>query len=393
MNGLGGLMRSLLASIGIVSREQVDELLTSKGHGAPFSQHRAGVVLSRVYFFSTVFAMLVPAWMVIDFIFLPLQLWWHLTFLRFISGVVFSAIAWQSRLPVTLLRARVLLGSMLVVTPVFYIVSEYWIAGYGLEGAQSAIAGLYALLPFVMVAGLAVFPLTLREFLICALPMLAIIVAVIYPETEAEIPQMVDTLWLFVLIMGVALFSSLGQLRYMLSQVTRASFDELTGALTRRAGVESIELQYRVGQLRGDGLAILYFDLDNFKAVNDTFGHKAGDEVLRQATRQLQANVRKGDSVVRWGGEEFVVILPGADCEAAAMVNARIMEAGLGERPDGAPTTASVGVAETRFDEVEGWKELVEVADQRMYRAKSAGRARSICCDGREILWPSAQHS
>lgn len=144
---------------------------------------------------------------------------------------------------------------------------------------------------------------------------------------------------------------------------------------------------YRVGQLRGDGIAVLFFDLDHFKSVNDTFGHDAGDEVLREASLRLRNTVRKGDSVIRWGGEEFLIILPGADCEAASMVVRRIMDAGLGERPDGVQTTASIGISETRSDKTENWKQLVERADERMYKAKTDGRVRGIGCSGEEILW------
>jgi diguanylate cyclase (GGDEF)-like protein len=241
---------------------------------------------------------------------------------------------------------------------------------------------------FVMVAGLTLFPLTLVEFLAYATPMLLVVVYTSYPQESAEIPQAVSTIWLFLLILGVALFASLSQLRYMLSQVSRASYDMLTGLLTRRAGIEMLDLQFRLAAMNEASLSILYFDLDNFKAINDTFGHEAGDEVLKNAAKQINASVRKGDSVIRWGGEEFVVILPTADPHEAGEVVNRIMQAGLGLRPDKQPVTASIGVAEVRKDGINDWKTQIELADHRMYKAKTSGRARCIGVDGEQKLWP-----
>ncbi len=161
-----------------------------------------------------------------------------------------------------------------------------------------------------MIAGLTLFPLTLKELLSFAAPMLVVVVLASLPQTNSEIPQAVSTIWLFTLILGVAMFASLNQLRYMLSQVNRASYDVLTGLLTRRAGIEILDLQYRLTTMSETHLSILYLDLDHFKTINDLYGHDAGDVVLKSAAQQLCTTVRKGDSVIRWGGEEFIVILP-----------------------------------------------------------------------------------
>jgi diguanylate cyclase (GGDEF)-like protein len=190
-----------------------------------------------------------------------------------------------------------------------------------------------------------------------------------------------------ILLLGVALFASMTQLRYMLSQVSHASYDVLTGMLSRRAGIEILELQFRLAMMSEKPLSILYFDLDHFKAVNDTYGHDAGDAVLRVASQQIRETVRKGDSVIRWGGEEFIVILPTADHREANDVVTRIMLAGLGDRPDGMPVTASIGIAEIHQDRLKDWKSQVELADHRMYTAKSNGRARCVGVGGYSREW------
>ncbi len=382
---------TLRESLGIYSTDQLYELFTDRQHGLPVSRHRASIIQSRLYFFCVVFAVLVPSWSVVDLLFMPKGLWYELLSIRLVSAVAFATLAWQSRKDPELKRARLLLAGMLAVTPLFHIATDHWIGAYELSGAERVVAQLYALLPFIMVAGLTLFPLTLAEFLAYAAPMLLVVVFTSYPRESGEIPQAVATIWLFVLILGVALFASLNQLRYMLSQVSRASYDVLTGLLTRRAGIEMLDLQFRLAALSEASLSILYFDLDNFKVVNDTFGHEAGDEVLKTAAQRIGAAVRKGDSVIRWGGEEFIVILPTADPNEADDVVRRIMRGGLGERPDHQPVTASVGVAEMLTDRVRDWKAEVELADHRMYAAKTSGRARSIGVNGKEMLWPRAE--
>jgi diguanylate cyclase (GGDEF)-like protein len=378
---------TLSESLGIYTADQLYELLHNKDHGLPISRHRATIMQSRIYFFCVVFALLVPAWSLVDLLFLPKGLWDELISIRVISSLAFAALAWQARKEANLKRARLLLAGMLAVTPMFYMAADHWISAYELNGTELVVAELYALLPFIMVAGLTLFPLTLVEFLVLAIPMLVVTIYASYPESKAEIPQAVSTIWLFVLILGVALFSSLTQLRYMLSQASRASYDVLTGMLTRRAGIEMLDLQFRLASMNENSLSVLYLDLDHFKAINDTFGHDAGDVVLKNAAQQMCSTVRKGDCVIRWGGEEFIIILPTADSNEANDVVKRIMQAGLGKRPDDEPVTASIGVTEVQEDMLKDWKAQVELADKRMYEAKSTGRARSVGVNGQVILW------
>jgi diguanylate cyclase (GGDEF)-like protein len=381
---------SLIESLGIHTTEQLYELFTTKQHAMPISRHRAAIIQSRVFFFSVVFALLVPAWSIIDFLFLPADLWRELLLIRLIAAGCFALIAWQSRREPNLWLARLLLAAMLAVTPLFYLFSDHMIAGHQLSDTALILAEVYALLPFVMVAGLTLFPLALSEFLCFSVPIFMVVGYCVYPESSSELAESISTIWLLVLLLGVALFASMTQLRYMLAQVSHASYDVLTGMLSRRAGIEILELQFRLAMMSGKPLSILYFDLDHFKAVNDTYGHDSGDTVLRVASQQIRETVRKGDSVIRWGGEEFIVILPTADHKEAVDVVARIMLAGLGDRPDGAPVTASIGLAEVQQDGLKDWKSQVELADHRMYTAKSNGRARCVGVAGYAMEWVEA---
>jgi diguanylate cyclase (GGDEF)-like protein len=122
------------------------------------------------------------------------------------------------------------------------------------------------------------------------------------------------------------------------------------------------------------GVAVLMIDLDHFKAVNDDFGHSVGDEVLQHVAHSIVDGSRRGDIVVRYGGEEFVVVLAGVDLTIAESVAERI-RASVAEPGEARPAvTASVGVAIR--EQAELFEDLVERADKAMYLAKAAGRDR-----------------
>ena len=146
-----------------------------------------------------------------------------------------------------------------------------------------------------------------------------------------------------------------------------AATDPLTGALNRRSGEAALA--------RFEGtFALLVVDLDDFKRVNDARGHTFGDDVLVRVTHALRASVRPDDLVVRWGGDEFVVVAPTDDDETALQVAARVRAglASLFDR-DGGPITATVGVAVREASEP--WGQALERADAAMYTAKDAREA------------------
>ena len=142
-----------------------------------------------------------------------------------------------------------------------------------------------------------------------------------------------------------------------------------------------LDLQSIISARSNAPLSVAFFDVDHFKSVNDQYGHEAGDQVLISSTEHITHTLRRGDMLVRWGGEEFLVIMPNTDLEQAVVAMSRARELGFGQRPDGQPVTASIGIAERSADGASDWKDLVEKADQRMYRAKQSGRDRIVCGD------------
>ena len=159
----------------------------------------------------------------------------------------------------------------------------------------------------------------------------------------------------------------------------QALVDGLTGLANRRQADEALASELARTERLGGPIGLILADVDDFKAVNDRFGHPTGDLVLRDLAETLRENVREIDTAARWGGEEFAVIVPGTDLEGAAQVADRIRVA-LAEKEitsvDGAPrhVTASIGVATS--GPTTTVQQLVEAADEALYRAKRAGKDR-----------------
>jgi diguanylate cyclase (GGDEF)-like protein len=147
-----------------------------------------------------------------------------------------------------------------------------------------------------------------------------------------------------------------------------ARLDGLTGAFNRRAFFERLDVDLRWAQQANEPVTFVLFDLDQFKALNDAHGHPAGDAALRSFTRILERNVRSADTVGRVGGDEFALILMGADSSDTSSVLGRIA-ATLEDDPPGPGVRASYGTARAPDD---GWttEELVDAADHRLYDDK-----------------------
>jgi two-component system cell cycle response regulator len=144
--------------------------------------------------------------------------------------------------------------------------------------------------------------------------------------------------------------------------------------LANRGGLEKhLAAAWGSSQRHGAALSIAFIDIDAFKQINDRGGHEAGDRVIRAVADVLRLNARLTDHVGRWGGDEFMVVMPHNDAEAAALamqrLRERVLEAGI-EVPPGCPAlTLSIGIA-TRHADDDSVHALVKRADAEMYRRK-----------------------
>jgi diguanylate cyclase (GGDEF)-like protein len=160
---------------------------------------------------------------------------------------------------------------------------------------------------------------------------------------------------------------------------THHTHDDLTGAWSRTAVLQTLETELARAAREDGALSVLMVDLDHFKHVNDTHGHLVGDAVLCEAARRMSESVRPYDQVGRYGGEEFLVVLPGCGLDEAGRLAERLREdvANLVVEGRSGPVqvTLSIGAASCKGGGREA-EALIRAADDAMYRAKRAGRNR-----------------
>lgn len=173
----------------------------------------------------------------------------------------------------------------------------------------------------------------------------------------------------------VLVFRDLTESRQIEALTALASRDPLTGAYNRRAGETMLSGAFDHWQKGAGSFAVLMIDIDHFKRANDNWGHEFGDQVLIDLVRLCQDLLREGDALVRWGGEEFQILLPGTTLAAACEVGERLRLAveQCGARAGGGAITVSVGAADIRRGDRDA-NDVVRRADRALYAAKQAGR-------------------
>jgi len=173
------------------------------------------------------------------------------------------------------------------------------------------------------------------------------------------------------LALGTFIQREMGLVRHERALNAKASTDALTGLMNRRSFEERV-----TDALAGKPLAsaMLLVDIDHFKAINDTYGHDAGDQVLRRVANILTSSVRQLDNVARIGGEEFAVFLPGISLHQAREVAARIRKSVEASKHMGAAVTVSIGL--NWLPAPQDFRSFMAAADTALYAAKNSGRNR-----------------
>lgn len=160
-----------------------------------------------------------------------------------------------------------------------------------------------------------------------------------------------------------------------------STVDMLTQVYNKRHFMEKLEGELSRARRYERPLSLLMFDIDHFKKCNDTYGHRAGDAVLREVAMSVDDRARKVDIVARYGGEEFAVILPEVDLAGATTfaekIRSMIAEKNFVFEGQEIPTTVSIGVSELE-PSVANAEDLIQRADDRLYEAKRAGRNRVV---------------
>lgn len=372
-----------------LSLDELRGLFVPGVHSTILSSRRMGAISSRVRAVAALFSVLTLLWVGVDLVVFPWPVWSQLAVMRLAASVAFGMLAFNSGESSQTRCVYREMAILFAIPILFFIASHSLLSHQPMDGLAGIAATSYALLPFVLVAGVSMFPLTALEGLTCAFPLLAVEtgMAVLNLDGLGWSTQL-GAVWLLLLSAVVATLAGMSQLGLMTALVRQATRDSLTGCFTRCSGEELLEVQLNLAKRNRYPLAVVFADLDNFKPINDAHGHKAGDQVLAKAAKIMNCSLRTSDILVRWGGEEFVLILPNTDLNNAIGVIERLRQHGLGIRPDDQPMTASFGIAEYLHDDAESSHDLLETADRRMYMAKHAGK-NCLVSDGPEMSTPA----
>lgn len=175
------------------------------------------------------------------------------------------------------------------------------------------------------------------------------------------------------------LATNLSRIEQNIRLTSEAETDLLTGIANRRRACKSLAAARAMADRRNEPFAVLLFDLDHFKSVNDQLGHAVGDQVLMEFAVLLQANVRPFDTVARWGGEEFILLCPGCGVSGAVAIGQRVLDLCPGSfdgiLPPEMRQTASVGIA-VYPEHGRTPESVIHAADEALYCAKREGRNR-----------------
>lgn len=358
-------------------------------HAQLLDARRAHAIVSRTRLFAGLFAVLTVGWIALDSLAYDGRELALLAAARCLAGTAFAVLAFCCRVAAPTLRdARLRLAALLVVPCAFFLASQAILPVYDDGPWHHAMATSYGFFPVIVAAGIGAFPLAVAEIAAATIVLAGVQIAALSRPTLAAAVGGYEMAWVLLLVAAASGFGAASQLRLLAALVDTAVRDPLTDCLRRESGTEVLELQFALAHRHGAPLSVLFADIDRFKQVNDAFGHEAGDVVLAATAEALRAASRASDSVVRWGGEEFVMVLPDATLADAVRCIERLRLQGAGRLPDGREVTVSIGVAERLRDGEPDARRLVALADERMYAAKQAGRNRYVGAGGAAAAVP-----
>lgn len=349
------------------------DFLTAEYHDEDFNVSRSTQIFNRLQAIASIYAIVGVLWLFIDYQTIPQELFLDLAAIRLlmVAGMITLAV-WHGDHK-NLLMARVRLALLVIVPTLFFVSSSLVLAGHTAEVAQM----VYSFYPFVIVSQLAIFPLTLLEGILLVIPAFGGILLIgIVTGTAASVLLLGDMV-LFLLLAFLAIWAQVSQLRMLVGLYRQATRDPLTGMFNRRLLMERVKEEEARFARSGKELSFMMIDLDKFKRINDNHGYQVGDKVLEQFAKNARKLVRAGDVIGRYGGEEFMVVLPDTSQKMAGEVAERIRNASAkmpvytdaGEKVS---FTVSIGVSQLKLGE--SGTNALERADVALNRAKESGR-------------------
>ncbi len=308
---------------GITSLQDMNDLLSADEHPAYMRSHRAELLLERIRFLASLFAVLVPLWLVVDYWLLPLNLFWPILVIRLISTLHFVYLAtFRANQPSLNSSLFVLVGMLLNLPLTFFAATQFLTSAT--PDTLAPVFQLYALLPYIALGLLGLFPLTLMECAALALPLTLIPMTSMSFLSPLPFAELFPTLWLLVIIFSIVLFASSIQLQHMIALTTRPDYDPVTGAQTRKSGNQTLARAFQRARLQNETLSVALIDLDDTQQIIAQYDYETFAHVIQEAGEILHASLRHNDILVHWSEKVFMLILPGADCQGGRVIAQRI---------------------------------------------------------------------
>ncbi len=370
---LFGVIQSYIKTLGL------QDIISTQSHSKDFKETRADYIVLRLRLLTIVYAVFILLWMPFDYIFLRPEHFAALVFPRVLMTVFLLLIGRITLRPLTSRQVNFLLALTIISACTFYLIAMR-ILNQGV--AEAPLAG-YNMMPILIVSMLGVFPLTFDW----GITFIATIM-ITFLGLEASLGQLItantaNMLWMFLMMGGISLWVQWSHLLMLLRLYRESTLDPLTGLINRRVLMKRLSFEIAHLNERNTTFCIMMFDLDRFKRINDNYGHLIGDKVLKTTAVILQKGLREHDIIARFGGEEFVAVLPNCRIEEAIAVAERIRTVCYGTHltaPNGDDIQSSTSVGVTEYKPGEAIEATLNRVDELLYRAKEMGRNRVMHC-------------
>lgn len=298
----------------------VAELVTRRRHAGDFTASRADYIAGRLRPLALALAVLLPIWIPVDYLVLPNADFLPLAGLRLAMGALALVLYFLSH-PGAGFAATLSRLALLVAAPaVLYVAARLLLPA----GGDGLLYG-YAFFPVLIVAMVAVFPLTLLEGAALLLPVLLGYGGLEFGLAGVE-PGWLGMLWLISLVAVVSLWTQLSQLRMLLDLYRRATRDTLTGVLNRPSLAERLEAEHARSQRYGRPLALMLIELGGLERIARDHGHPVANRLLAQLSDLVGRALRPTDLIGRWDTDTLLVVLPETDHDTSQRLVARVNE-------------------------------------------------------------------
>ena len=355
---------------------KLSEFWSARAHSEDFTLTRMGFMTVRWRLLTCLLMVGLPTWALVDWLTLPAAQFEALFQLR-----IFCLLALSPLIPLSYLihfrreRMKLALGYLMAVMMLFSLICLHSF------GADQELQAGYMAFPYLLISLFAIFPIPISLSLQLAGGILVTMLAGNWLLVGQPVwsVQTLNQIWLLGLFAIASAWVQCGQLNMLLQLYRESTTDELTGMMNRRLLMKQLE-KARAAMIRKQTpFAVLLLDLDRFKRINDTFGHLAGDAVLKEVGATLAEQLEPGMVLGRYGGEEFAILLPRCPDQAQATRVAERLRVAVEARLVKSPTsdellevTVSIGLTQARRGE--GIEALLNRVDECLYMAKMAGR-------------------